>query len=145
MRWMLVFPLLVLPAAAYAEDKSTPTFVYPRIKNYGGVVAMENAAEPPRAGAKVVAMTMVDLITQPALVQAAWDYFRNVQTKDTKYQSLLSPDDKPPVWLNRKIMAEYREQMRKFYFDPSRYDTYMEQLGIKYPTVRAAPAAAGER
>jgi intracellular sulfur oxidation DsrE/DsrF family protein len=54
MRGMLVFIMLVLPAVAYAEDKSTPTFVHPRIKNYGGVVALEKAAEPPRAGAKVV-------------------------------------------------------------------------------------------
>ena len=115
--------------------------------NWSNSIAMATpiAHKGTTAGAKVVAMTMVDLITQPALVQAAWDYFRNVQTKDTKYQSLLSPEDKPPVWLNRKIMAEYREQMRKFYFDPSRYDTYMEQHGIKYPTVRAAPTAAGER
>jgi len=34
-------------------------------------------------------------------------------------------------------MAEYREPMRKFYYDPSRFDTYLDQLGIKYPTVRA--------
>jgi aminobenzoyl-glutamate utilization protein B len=38
-------------------------------------------------------------------------------------------------------MAQYRDQMRKLYFDPSRYDNYLEQLGIKYPTVRTAPAA----
>ena len=43
------------------------------------------------AGAKVQAMTMIDLLTKPALVQAAWDYFRNVQTKDTKYEPLIRP------------------------------------------------------
>jgi aminobenzoyl-glutamate utilization protein B len=26
--------------------------------------------------------------------------------------------------------------MRRFYYDPSRHRTYLEQLGIKYPTVR---------
>jgi aminobenzoyl-glutamate utilization protein B len=26
--------------------------------------------------------------------------------------------------------------MRKFYFDPSKFDTYLQQLGIEYPTVR---------
>jgi aminobenzoyl-glutamate utilization protein B len=26
--------------------------------------------------------------------------------------------------------------MKPFYYDPSKYDTYLEQLGIKYPTVR---------
>jgi aminobenzoyl-glutamate utilization protein B len=33
-------------------------------------------------------------------------------------------------------MAEYRDRMRKYYYDPSRYDTYLEQLGIAYPTLR---------
>ena len=42
------------------------------------------------AGAKVLAMTMVDLLTQPALVRQAWDYFRDVQTKEIKYQPLIS-------------------------------------------------------
>jgi aminobenzoyl-glutamate utilization protein B len=27
--------------------------------------------------------------------------------------------------------------MRKYYYDPTRYKTYLEQLGIQYPTVRA--------
>jgi aminobenzoyl-glutamate utilization protein B len=26
--------------------------------------------------------------------------------------------------------------MKKYYYDPSQYSTYLEQLGIKYPTVR---------
>jgi aminobenzoyl-glutamate utilization protein B len=88
------------------------------------------------AGAKVVAMTMIDLLTKPELVNEAWKYFREVQTKDTKYQPLISADDKPPTYLNQRTMDTYRERMRKFYYDPSKYDTYLEQLGIKYPTVR---------
>ena len=47
-----------------------------------------------------------------------------------------SAQDKPAIWLNTKIMDEYREPMRKFYYDPSKYKSYLEQLGIKYPTVR---------
>ena len=39
-------------------------------------------------------------------------------------------------------MAQYRPQMRKFYYDPAKYKTYLEQLGITYPIVRpAAPKA----
>ena len=38
--------------------------------------------------------------------------------------------------LNEAIMAEFREEMGTHYFDPSKYDTYLEQLGIEYPTVR---------
>ena len=88
------------------------------------------------AGAKVQAMTVLDLMTHPEMVKAAWDYFNTVQTKDTKYQSFLRPDDKPATFLNKKIMDEYRPQMKTMYYDPSKYDTYLEQLGIKYPTLR---------
>jgi len=88
------------------------------------------------AGAKVMAMTMVDLLTKPSIVEQAWDYFRNVQTKDTMYQPFISAQDKPAIWLNRKVMEEYRERMRRFYYDPTKYDTYLKQLRISYPTVR---------
>jgi aminobenzoyl-glutamate utilization protein B len=33
-------------------------------------------------------------------------------------------------------MDKYREEMRKHYYDPTRYRTYLEQLGVEYPTVR---------
>jgi aminobenzoyl-glutamate utilization protein B len=88
------------------------------------------------AGAKVQAMTMLDILLHPELVQKAWDYYNNVQTKDVKYRSLLRPDDQPAVWLNQKTMEEYRPRMKAFYYDPSKYDTYLDQLGIKYPTVK---------
>jgi aminobenzoyl-glutamate utilization protein B len=87
-------------------------------------------------GAKVAALTLFDLMTKPQLVQQAWDYFRNVQTKTVKYQPLIRPDDKPATWLNEKTMATYRERMKKLYYDPSKYNTYLEQLGIEYPTVK---------
>jgi aminobenzoyl-glutamate utilization protein B len=88
------------------------------------------------AGAKVQAMTLIDILLKPQLVAAAWDYFNNVQTKETKYKSFLGPNDGPPIWLNAEIMAKYREEMRKYYYDPSKYRTYLEQLGIRYPTVK---------
>jgi aminobenzoyl-glutamate utilization protein B len=90
------------------------------------------------AGAKVQAMTMLDILLHPELVQKAWDYYNNVQTKDVKYKTLLRPGDKPAIWLNQKTMEEYRPKMKTFYYDPSKYDTYLDQLGIKYPTVRGA-------
>jgi len=33
-------------------------------------------------------------------------------------------------------MDRYRPEMRKLYYDASRHRTYLEQLGIAYPTVR---------
>ena len=86
-------------------------------------------------GAKVVSMTVIDLLQNPDLVKQAWDYFNNVQTKNTKYVTFLRPEDKPAIWLNKERMEKYRPEMRKYYYDPSRYKTYLEQLGIKYPTV----------
>ena len=93
------------------------------------------------AGAKVQAMTMIDILTHPDLVKSAWDYFNTVQNKDQKYVSFLRPDDKPAIWLNAPTMAKYRDQMKKYYYDPAKYDTYLEQLGIKYPTVRTSSGA----
>ena len=88
------------------------------------------------AGAKVQAMTMIDILVHPELAKAAWDYFNNVQTKDVKYKSFIRDGDVPATWLNAKTMEQYRPAMRKMYYDPSKYDNYLQQLGIKYPTVK---------
>ena len=50
-------------------------------------------------------------------------------------------DTPAPTHLNENILAKYREQMKKFYYDPTKYGTYLEQLGIKYPTVRTTPSS----
>jgi len=89
------------------------------------------------AGAKVIAMTTLDFLTRRELVDQAWDYFRNTQTKNQKYVPLIGPDDQPVTSLNAATMEQYRAEMKKYYYDPARYRTYLEQLGIKYPTVRA--------
>jgi len=94
-------------------------------------------------GAKVVALTVIDLLTRPELVTQAWDYFNNVQTKNKKYVALIRPEDKPAIWLNKERMEKYRPEMKKYYYDPTKYKTYLEQLGIKYPTTEkpAKPSA----
>jgi aminobenzoyl-glutamate utilization protein B len=94
------------------------------------------------AGAKVMAATLLDLFARPQLITDAWKYFNEVQTKDRKYISFLKADDKPAVHLNQEILDQYRERMRPYYYDSTKYKTYLEQLGIKYPTVRPAPPAA---
>ena len=87
------------------------------------------------AGAKALAMTLVDLYTDKSLVKNAKKYFKN-QTKETKYQPMIRNTDKPAIELNEKIMSTYRDEMKKYYYDPSKYDTYLEQLGVKYPTIK---------
>ena len=87
-------------------------------------------------GARVVAMTAVDLLTEPRLVEEAWRYFREVQTKEYQWQSLIPRGTEPPTFLNEERMARYRPTLEKLKYDPSRYATYLEQLGIQYPTLR---------
>ncbi|MCC6318722.1 MAG: amidohydrolase [Gemmatimonadaceae bacterium] len=88
------------------------------------------------AGAKVQAMTLLDILLTPKLVADAWAYFNDVQTKTTKYKSFLGPNDGPPTWLNEDIMAKYRPLMKPYYYDATKFKSYLEQLGIKYPTVK---------
>ena len=47
----------------------------------------------------------------------------------------LDPDDPPPIDLNKEIMDAYRPLLRQFYYDETRFETYLEQLGITYPTL----------
>jgi aminobenzoyl-glutamate utilization protein B len=81
-------------------------------------------------------MTMIDIVMKPEVVAAAWDYFKNVQTATQKYEPLIRPGDQPSIDLNKEAMARYREEMKKYYFDPTKYKTYLEQLGITYPTIK---------
>ena len=91
-----------------------------------------------QAGAKVVALTVIDFLMKPELVTQAWDYFK-AQTKDTKYVSFLRPEDQPAIWLNKERMEKYRPEMKKYYYDPTKYKNYLEQLGITYPTTVKPP------
>ncbi|MQA29341.1 MAG: amidohydrolase [Luteitalea sp.] len=93
------------------------------------------------AGAKVQAMTVLDIVTRPDVVTRAKEYFTNVQTKTRKYIPLLRAEDTPAIWLNEAIMARYRPEMKKYYFDSTKYKTYLEQLGIEYPTIRTSPTS----
>jgi aminobenzoyl-glutamate utilization protein B len=106
--------------------------------NWANAISMATpiAHKGATAGAKVQALTTLDLMTKPTLITQAWDYFKNVQTKDTKYFPLMRPEDKPPIWMNKTMMDKMRPEMQKYYYDPTKYKTYLEQLGIKYPTVR---------
>jgi aminobenzoyl-glutamate utilization protein B len=59
-----------------------------------------------------------------------------VQTKDTKYTPFISASDEPAIWLNQKIMEEFKPKLQPFYYDETKFGSYLEQLGITYPTVR---------
>ena len=108
--------------------------------NWSNAISMATpiAHKGATAGAKAMAMTMLDFVLRPALVDSAWGYFRNVQTRTVHYTPLMRPDDLPAITLNAATMERYRPQMSRNYYDPSRYRTYLDQLGIAYPTLRGA-------
>ena len=48
----------------------------------------------------------------------------------------FAADDQPAIELNKEKMEKFLPEMRKYYYDPAKYKTYMEQSGIQYPTAR---------
>src|SRR5207253_2308955 len=93
--------------------------------NWANAIAMATpiAHKGVSAGAKVQAMTIIDMLMRPELVEGAWDYFRNVQTKNQKYIPFITDKDQPAIDLNKKIVDRYRDEMKKYYFDPTKYRT----------------------
>jgi hypothetical protein len=83
----------------------------------GGVTLAHSIAHKGAlVGAKVMAASVLDLLTSAELLAAAKKQFEQ-DTKDTKYFSLLPPGAKPPLDLNKDIMDRYRPAMRKFYLN----------------------------
>ena len=91
------------------------------------------------AGSKVIATTMIDLLTRPELIHEAKSYFTDVQLKNNKVLPLLGEMDVPQIQINRDTMERFRPQMRAYYYDAAKYDTYLDQLGVKFPTMTRPP------
>jgi aminobenzoyl-glutamate utilization protein B len=80
-------------------------------------------------------MTALDLLLKPEILKSAAEYFVE-QTKETKWKSLIPEGTQPPLQINREKMERFRPALKKLYYDSTRYSSYLEQLGIQYPTVR---------
>jgi len=93
------------------------------------------------AGAKAVALTVLDLMTSSELLVAAKSYFHTDQQKYDHYDPMLTATDVPAIHLNDDLMAKMRPLMEPYYYDSNRYPTYLDQLGIHYPD----PPTAGIR
>ncbi len=106
--------------------------------NWANAIAMATpiAHRGATAGAKAQAMTALDFLVRPDLVEAAWEYFEKVQTADLEYEAFIRPTDEPAIEMNADLMEDFREEMRPYYFDSDRYGSYLEQLGVTYPTLR---------
>jgi aminobenzoyl-glutamate utilization protein B len=66
------------------------------------------------AGAKVMAGSVVDLLTQPDLLLKAKETFSQ-EVEGSTYRPLLPPGQKPPIGLNAAEMAKHREAMQAHY------------------------------
>jgi aminobenzoyl-glutamate utilization protein B len=100
---MVNFPASV-PGIGYHEWKAAVTPVS-SISHKGQV-----------AGAKVLAASIIDLMSSPELLSKARAEFE-VESKKVPYFSLLPADVQPPLDLNRIEMEKYRPDMRKFYLN----------------------------
>jgi aminobenzoyl-glutamate utilization protein B len=85
------------------------------------------------AGAKAVAMTVLDLMTSPEELAKAKTYFDVDQQKFDHYAPLISATDVPAIHVNDDYMRTYRPLMEPYYYDSKKYPTYLDQLGIQYP------------
>ena len=88
------------------------------------------------AGAKVEAMTIIDFLLKPNLLKEAKDYFNKEQRKNTSYKPMITKSDLPPIYLNTNKQKQFRSQLEKFYYNENEFNTYLEQLGVEYPTLK---------
>ena len=89
------------------------------------------------AGAKAEAMTLLDFFLKPQLVADAKKYFVEEQGMKQEYIPMVGKDDQPAIHLNKEIMEVFKPQLEPFYYDEKKYGSYLEQLGITYPTLRS--------
>jgi aminobenzoyl-glutamate utilization protein B len=68
-------------------------------------------------GAKAIAASAIDLMTQPGELQKLRAEFEET-TKKYPYKSYLLPDSTPPLEMYDELMAKFRPQMEKFYLQP---------------------------
>lgn len=102
------------------------------------------------AGAKAVALTVLDLLTTPEELTKAKTYFDTDQQKYDTYKPLLTATDVPDIHVNDDYMRTYRPLMEPYYYDSTKYKSYLDQLGIEYPKPptngirRPAPSAVAK-
>ena len=88
------------------------------------------------AGAQVEAMTLIDMLTKPSVLEEAWAYFNEEQTKETQYQPMIEANTEAPIYLNTAIDERFRPSLSKYFYNEKKYDSYLEQLGVSYPTLK---------
>jgi aminobenzoyl-glutamate utilization protein B len=91
------------------------------------------------AGAKAVALTVLDLLTTPEELVKAKQYFDTDQQKYDHYKPFVTASDTPAIHINDEYMRTYRPLMEPYYYDETKYPSYLDQLGIKFPNPPTGP------
>jgi aminobenzoyl-glutamate utilization protein B len=86
------------------------------------------------AGAQAQAMTLIELLTDKQLLADAKAFYAD-QTKEVQWDSLIPADVAPPVHFNKERMERYLPRLKELRYDPTKYSSYLEQLGVEYPTL----------
>jgi aminobenzoyl-glutamate utilization protein B len=82
---------------------------------------------------------VLDLMTSPEELTKARTFFDTEQKKYDSYKPLLTATDAPAIHVNDDYMRTYRPLMEPYYYDASKYPSYLDQLGIKYPNPPTGP------
>jgi aminobenzoyl-glutamate utilization protein B len=103
----------VVPSVAYTFPASVPGIQYHNWQ--AGVTPVSSIAHKGEvAGAKALADSILDLMTSPETLAAARAEWAQ-SVKDSQYFTLLPPDVKPQIEMNKATMEKYRPAMSKFY------------------------------
>jgi aminobenzoyl-glutamate utilization protein B len=105
----------VVPTGSLAFPSSVPGISY---HNWQAAVtpSMSIAHKGEVAGAKVLAATILDMLTEPDLLARGREEFLQA-TKTQQYFSLLPPEAKPQIDMNKEVMDKLRPEMRKHYLN----------------------------
>lgn len=84
-------------------------------------------------GSKALAASVIEMLTDKqglAAIRADWSA---EMARWPKWRSLIPDGATPPIHLNGEEMAEYREALKKFEYDPDSKQTYLQFIGAAYP------------
>jgi aminobenzoyl-glutamate utilization protein B len=103
----------VVPTGTFSFPASVPGVQY---HNWQAAVtpSMSIAHKGQVAGAKVLAASILDMLTEPQIIRDARQEFEQ-QIKATPYFALLPAEAKPQTDMNKEVMDKLRPEMTKFY------------------------------
>jgi aminobenzoyl-glutamate utilization protein B len=85
------------------------------------------------AAAKALAGTMIDLYSDPTVLEAIKQDFAAQLAANPPWHSLIPDGAEPPTYLNVEEMAKYRDALQPFEYNPNSKLTYLEFLKAPYP------------